>query len=407
MPGYVIHLAVAKEYIRNFRVNNEKEFLKGTLAPDLLSTNGDKRETHYSKTTSSEVDLSKFLKSNKINNSYMEGYLLHLIVDYLFYNKYFTEIDTRIYNDYDILNEELIETYNIELPEEIKDTVKFKTGELQILDKENVNSLIHEISRKSLKDYKKEIKKTGVVTTDIEDNKLETLKENKKQKTKLAILITALCLVMLFFIGQKQGFHCDEIFSYGSSNSAYEGVFYSYREKTPMHLFLEEKIFQDGNIFDWAKRFKYYFIDNKQEKDDYIYAKMVSEEMIWRSKEDAQNYVKAKDNKFNYVSVYYNQLQDVHPPLFYMLVHTVSSIFNNTFSKYIIFAVSIPFFIGTCILIWKILNLIRKKRNFFTNSGIIWIKHRWNINNDVPKNVYDVNIFHNSIFICEHIDNKK
>lgn len=406
MPGYVIHLAVAKEYIRNFRVNNEEEFLKGTLAPDLLSINGDKRETHYSDSNvSSDVNLSKFLKSNKINNSYMEGYFLHLIVDYLFYNKYFTGEDIRIYNDYDILNKELIENYNIEIPEEVKDTVKFKTGELQILNKEKVNTAIHEISRKSLKDYKKEINKTGIVTTDIEENKLETLKENKKQKTKLAILITALCLVMLFFIGQKQGFHCDEIFSYGSSNSAYEGVFYSYREKTPMHFFLEEKIFQDGNIFDWAKRFKYYFIDNKQEKDDYIYAKMLSEEMLWRTAEDAQNYVEAKDNRFNYVSVYYNQLQDVHPPLFYILVHTVSSIFNNTFSKYIIFAVSLPFFIGTCILIWKILNLIRKKRNFFTNSCIIWFKHWRNINNDVPKNVYDVNFFYNSIFICKYINN--
>lgn len=405
MPGYVIHLAVAKEYIRNFRVNNEAEFLKGTLAPDVLSINGDKKATHYTEKTSSEVDLNRFLKSNKINNSYMEGYFLHLIVDYLFYNKYFKETDSRIYNDYDILNKELIETYNIELPEEAKEMVKFETGELQILDKEKVNTLIHEISRKSLKDYKKEIKKTGIVTTDIEDNKLETLKENKKQKTKLAILITALCLVMLFFIGQKQGFHCDEIFSYGSSNSAYEGVFYSYREKTPMHFFLEEKIFQDGNIFDWAKRFKYYFIDNKQEKDDYIYAKMVSEKMIWRTREDAQNYVEAKDNRFNYVSVYYNQLQDVHPPLFYMLVHTVSSIFNNTFSKYIIFVVSLPFFIGTCILIWKILNLIRKKRDFFTNSCIVWFKYWRNINNDVPKNVYDVNIFYNSIFICKYIDN--
>lgn len=407
MPGYVIHLAVAKEYIRNFRVNNEEEFLKGTLAPDLLSINGDKRDTHYSEKTSSEVDLSKFLKSNKINNSYMEGYFLHLIVDNLFYNKYFTETDSRIYNDYDILNKELIESYNIEIPEEVKDTVKFKTGELQILDKEKVNTVITEISRKRLKDYKKEIRKTGIVTTDIEENKLETLKENKKQKTKLAILITALCLVMLFFIGQKQGFHCDEIFSYGSSNSAYEGVFYSYREKTPMHFFLEEKIFQDGNIFDWAKRFKYYFIDNKQEKDDYIYAKMLSEEMLWRTAEDAQNYVETKDNRFNYVSVYYNQLQDVHPPLFYILVHTVSSIFNNTFSKYIIFAVSLPFFIGTCILIWKILNLIRKKRNFFTNSSIIWIKHWRNINNDVPKNVHDANIFHNCIFIFKYINTEK
>lgn len=360
MPGYAIHLAVAKEYIRNFRIKDEEEFLKGTLAPDLLSK-GEKKETHYTESTSSHVDLNKFLKSNKINTSYQEGYFLHLITDYLFYNKYFLNVNSDIYNDYDILNDELIKKYNIEIPEEVKDRIQSKTGELKVLNREKVFQAISEISRKNLKDYKKEIKKTGTVTTEVEETKLVTMAENKKQVGKLAILITILCLVMLFFIGQKEGFHCDEIFSYGSSNSAYENVFYSYREKTPLHFFLEEKVFQDGNIVDWAKRMKYYFVDHKEEKDEYIWQKMQSETMIWRTREDAQNYMKAQDNRFNYASVYYNQVQDVHPPLFYMLVHTVSSIFNNTFSKYIVFFISLPFFIGTCILIWKILNTINRK----------------------------------------------
>jgi len=34
---------------------------------------------------------------------------------------------------------------------------------------------------------------------------------------------------------------------------------------------------------------------------------------------------------------------------------------RKNFSKYIIFFISLPFFIGTCILIWKILNLIDRK----------------------------------------------
>ena len=361
MPGYVIHLAVAKEYMRNFRIKDEEEFLKGTIAPDLLSK-GDKKATHYSKDVSANTDLKKFLKENSISSSYMQGYFLHLIVDYLFYHKYYPNCDTRVYNDYDILNEELIKKYNIEISDEIKEHVKSKTGKLEILDLETIDKLINEISRKKLTEYKKEILKTGIATTDMEENKLSTLKDDKKQKLILAIIIAILCAVMFFFIGQKEGFHCDEIFSYGSSNSAYENVFYSYREKTPMHIFLEEKIFQDGNIFDWIERIKYYFVDHTEEKDKFIAQKMEEEEMIWRTREDAENYLKAKDNRFNYASVYYNQIQDVHPPLLYMLVHTISSIFNNTFSKYIIFAVSLPFFIGTCILIWKILNTIGRKK---------------------------------------------
>jgi len=314
MAGYVIHLAVAREYIRNFKVKDEEEFIKGTLAPDLLSTDT-KQLTHYSDTTSSEVNLKKFIDSNTLHTSYIQGYFLHLIVDYLFYNKYFTVRSKEIYNDYDILNEEIIKLYNLDIPEEIKDVVQFKTGELQVLDKEKVYKLINEISRKSLKEYKKEIKRMGTVTTEREETKPEALVENKRQKIKLGVLITILCAIMLFFMIQKEGFHCDEIFSYGSSNCAEESVFYSYK----------------------------------------------GDDIVWRTREEANNYMKALNNRFNYKAVYENQKNDVHPPLFYMIVHTVCSILNNTFSKYIIFFISLPFFIGTCILIWKILNLIDRK----------------------------------------------
>ena len=223
MPGYVIHLAVAKEYIRNFRVKNEDEFLKGSLAPDLLSTN-DKKETHYTQTGSSDVNLKKFIKENKINSCYMEGYFLHLIVDYLFYNQYFPNHDRRLYNEYDITNKELIEKYSISIPEEIKDCVQFKEGELEILDKEKLFKMISEISKKRLSDYKKEIKQTGIATTNTNDIKLTTTKETKKEKMILALIITVLCFIMLFFVNQKEGYHCDEIFSFGSSNSAFNNI---------------------------------------------------------------------------------------------------------------------------------------------------------------------------------------
>lgn len=398
MPGYVIHLAVAKEYLRNFRVRDEVAFLKGTIDPDYLA-NGDKRKTHCSEKGGAETNLKQFLKENQINSSYMEGFFLHLVVDYLFYNQYFTNHDNRVYEDYDIINNEMIEKYKIELPEEIKPFVHNKQGELKVLDKEKLYQMISDISKKNIKDYVKEAKKTEKVTTNLEEKNIATLKNGRIQKIKLAIAISIMCLVMLFFIGQKEGYHCDEIFSYGSANSNYENIFWSYREKTPMHLLIEEKILKDGNIVDCAKRVKYYFIDHKDEKDAFINAKISEEKMIWRTSEEAENYVKAKDNRFNYASVYYNQIQDVHPPLFYAIVHTVCSIFNNTFSKYIIFFINLPFFIGVCILIWKILNLLRKKVSINFRSFTIWAKYWWNFYNDVFKNVHDANIFHSCIFV--------
>lgn len=372
MPGYIIHLAVAKEYIRNFRVKNEDEFLKGSLAPDLLSTN-DKKETHYTKTGSSDVNLSKFIKDNKINSCYMEGYFLHLIVDYLFYNQYFPNHDSRLYNEYDITNKELIEKYSISVPDEIKDCVQFKEGELEILDKEKLFKMISEISKKRLSEYKKEIKQTGIATTNTKDTKLTTSQESKKEKILLALIIAIMCFLMFFFINQKEGYHCDEIFSFGSSNCAYNNKFWAYKQDVGINKLVKEEIFENRNIIESIKQLKYYFVDHPEEREKY--ENEILDELpkqSWRTREEAQDYVKAQDNKFNYTSVYYNQVQDVHPPLFYMLVHTVSSIFNNTFSKYIIFSINILFFIGTCIFIWKTLNLLRKKSRSIFSSNFIW-----------------------------------
>lgn len=402
MPGYVIHLAVAKEYIRNFRVKNEEEFLKGTIAPDLLSING-KSKTHYSKIGGSEVNLKQFLKENKISTSYMEGYFLHLIVDYLFYNKYFTNFDTRLYNDYDITNKQLIEKYKLTIPDEIKDEVKFKEGTTEIIEIGKLEKMISEISKKKISEYKKEAKQNGIVTTNTEDNKLITSNGSKREKIVLAVVIAVICLIMLLFINQKKGYYCDEIFSYGSSNSEYDNLFWSYNEYDGINKLVKEEIFSTKSIKETIEKLKYYFLDHTDEKDKYQENVLSQTKKItWQTREDAENYIKAKNNRFNYKSVYYNQVQDVHPPLFYIIVHTVSSIFSNSFSKYIIFFINLPFFIGTCILIWKILNLIRKKINFNFNRNFIWIKYRCNFYYDVFKNVHDAYILYNIVFIYKY-----
>ena len=107
---------------------------------------------------------------------------------------------------------------------------------------------------------------------------------------------------------------------------------------------LIKEVVENRNIVEMFKQLKYYFLDHPEEREKY--EKAVLDELperSWRTSKEAQDYVKAQENRFNYISVYYNQVLDVHPPLFYMLVHTVSSIFNDTFSKYIIFSINLVF----------------------------------------------------------------
>ena len=116
MAGYVIHLAVADEYIKNYKedIDNYDEFIQGVIYPDSVS---DKSLTHYGP-KSSKPNLKTFLYENNIDNNFNKGYFLHLITDYMFYNKFIEYYSTDIYNDYDILNNSLIKKFNVKLPEE-------------------------------------------------------------------------------------------------------------------------------------------------------------------------------------------------------------------------------------------------------------------------------------------------
>lgn len=157
MAGYVIHLAVAEEYLRNHKDKKEEynEFIEGVIYPDSVK---DKSETHYGK-LSALSNLYEFLKDKKLNNSFNRGYFLHLLTDYLFYNHYISYTSKDIYNDYDILNKSLIEKYKVKIPEKIKDKAFFKEGTLKILSLEVVEKVIEDISKLDIDTISEEVKR--------------------------------------------------------------------------------------------------------------------------------------------------------------------------------------------------------------------------------------------------------
>lgn len=143
MPGYVIHLAVGKIYLQNNQVEDIESFEKGIIAPDLIKP---KSESHFGP-NSSNPDLNRFIKTIGISNSYDEGYFLHLLTDYLFYHRFLEVWNTKIYEDYDILNSKLIQKYGIEIPKEIQNVVQFKSGKLSVLDEEDLDTFINSVGK--------------------------------------------------------------------------------------------------------------------------------------------------------------------------------------------------------------------------------------------------------------------
>lgn len=155
MAGYVIHLAVAEEYIKNFPndIDDYKEFIEGVIAPDSVK---DKSLTHYG-AKSSKVNLKSFFGDRDINDSFNKGYFSHLVTDYLFYNRFLSYFSKDIYNDYDILNKALIEKFGVKVPDSVKNSVFYLDGETKILELEDTINFIINTAKYNLSDVKEAV----------------------------------------------------------------------------------------------------------------------------------------------------------------------------------------------------------------------------------------------------------
>ena len=118
------------------------------------------------------------------------------------------------------------------------------------------------------------------------------IKEKYNRYIMLIISIAVTLSVCIYWGVEKSGMFIDEIYSYGLSNGYYTPFIRSVK---------------DGEMTDK--------ILTKQEMIDYVTV--------------------GENDAFKFDSVYYNQTKDVHPPLFYWILHFCSSLNKGSFSKWI------------------------------------------------------------------------
>ena len=179
MPGFTIHIATAKEYMKKHKleIKNEEEFIKGVIAPDMNENlDGpaeDKSKKHYGKWGKHEVItfIDEFLKDSKVSlqDDFWKGYFLHLLTDHYFYNKYFKEEyqqtiinDDKFYYDYDCLNKSIIDRYEIHIMNNIKKFMNMYDEEPKYLKKSKIIDFIEEISSMNIDDKIEIIKREGM-----------------------------------------------------------------------------------------------------------------------------------------------------------------------------------------------------------------------------------------------------
>ncbi len=156
----------------------------------------------------------------------------------------------------------------------------------------------------------------------------------KKPSLSVLILYGLFLILMIVTISNKENYHVDETYSYGLANhqggiaiSIEDGKRYS----EPAEPFL-----------------KYLTVDI--------------------------------EHRFDYQNVWENQSKDVHPPLYYALLHTVCSLFPGTISKWYAGSINILFALLTLLVLRKlILQLTNKNEKirdiisilFVLSSGIL------------------------------------
>lgn len=157
MPSLSMYLAIAKKYIEKHPEEDEQSFIEGIIAPDeKRNIKQERARLHYGE-SSHRPDLNRYYQEEGLQSSYNRGYFLNLITDYLFYNKFLNEYSVAIFHDFKRMNGRIEQKYDVHIPNELEGRVRYKDGDLQVLDEETVYKFIDIVSQLDLEKYYEQI----------------------------------------------------------------------------------------------------------------------------------------------------------------------------------------------------------------------------------------------------------
>ncbi|MBR1854663.1 MAG: hypothetical protein IJ794_16215 [Lachnospiraceae bacterium] len=147
-----------------------------------------------------------------------------------------------------------------------------------------------------------------------------------------ALLLLVCAAWLLYGISQKEGYHMDELLSFELANAKFNPWIVPTQPQGRLAKFVENEI--DGEtLSETLGNLKDTVLDvakNRGGSKLLTYRADVYEEPVWITGEQFWEYITVGDrDAFNYLSVYFNVKDDNHPPLHFMMLHTVSSIFRG------------------------------------------------------------------------------
>lgn len=153
------------------------------------------------------------------------------------------------------------------------------------------------------------------------------------------ILTLMLCLAVLAAgVLRKEGYHMDELLSFELSNAQFTPWIVPTQPEGRLAKFVRLEVKGDslGETAGNLKRILQDVAANRGDSRLLSYKADVYEEPVWISSKQFQDYITVDgEDAFNYLSVYFNVKDDNHPPLHFMLLHTMSSLFRGKVSPFV------------------------------------------------------------------------
>lgn len=196
------------------------------------------------------------------------------------------------------------------------------------------------------------------------------LKRVNKYKWEISIII-GIMLMLLVFAFQKEGYHMDEMISFEMSNAEYNPWIVPKQPVGRLAKFMQEEIEAD-TLGEKLKNIGNTVCDvlkNRGNSKMLSYKADVYEEPVWITREQFRDYLTTDGNdNFNYLSVYFNVKDDNHPPIHFMLLHTVSSLFAGRIHPIMGCIINILMIAGCAVIIMKCGTLL--DRFEITDQGV-------------------------------------
>lgn len=186
------------------------------------------------------------------------------------------------------------------------------------------------------------------------------LKKWIKEKAYEIITVLVCVTVFCYFVSCKEGFHMDEMLSFELANAEFNPWIVPTQPEGRLAKFVHNEIDGEtfgetvGNLLDTVQD----VLENRGSSKLLTYTADVYEEPVWITSEQFSDYITVNGgDAFNYLSVYFNVKDDNHPPLHFMLLHTVSSLFQGRISAWTGCVINMAAVVWVMFLLYRICGL--------------------------------------------------